>query len=139
MILSTISNSAHSDSEELVDAVCNSEELVDAVSDSEELVDAVSDPKIDPSSNPKVDTYTTNGNSPHKCLTKSEIPLIIQGVIRPVRQATADGVLTSGGALHAIRTVLSEEIVMVAAPSAAHVLKKPSSGKLEGLKQADSD
>ena len=52
-IQSTISNYAHSDSEEIVDAVSNSEELDDAVSD----------PKINPSSDPKIATYTVNGNS----------------------------------------------------------------------------
>ena len=61
-IQSTISDSAHYGSKELVDAVSNSEELVDAVSDYEELFDAVSDPKSDPSSDPKVATYTTNDN-----------------------------------------------------------------------------
>ena len=45
-IQSTISDSAHS----------NYEEQVDAVSNSGELVDAVSDPKRNPSSNPKVAT-----------------------------------------------------------------------------------
>ena len=77
-IQSTISDSAHSNSEELVyavrnseelvDAVSNSEELVDAVRNSEELVDAISDPKSDPSIYPKVSTYTTNGISPKKLL-----------------------------------------------------------------------
>ena len=61
-IQSTISDSAHSDSEEVVDAVSDSEELVYALSDSKELVDAVSDPKRDPNSDPKVATYTTNRN-----------------------------------------------------------------------------
>ena len=59
-IQSTISNSAHSNSKEQVDAIRNSEEHIDAISDSEELVDAVSDPKSDPSSDPKVAPYTTN-------------------------------------------------------------------------------
>ena len=57
-IQSIISDSAHS----------NPEELVDAISDSKELFDAVSDPKIDPSSDPKVATYTTNGKYPNKSL-----------------------------------------------------------------------
>ena len=58
MIQSTIIDSAHRKSEELVDAVYDYEELVDAVgdarelvdivSDSEKLFDAVSDPKSDP-------------------------------------------------------------------------------------------
>ena len=118
-----ISNSSHSDSEELVDAVSNSKELVYAVSNTEELFGAVSDPKSDPSSNPKLATYTTNGNSPQRLLANRKIPEIIQGVILPVHQVTADGVLTCGGALHVVRTVLSEEIVTVAAPRAANVFK----------------
>ena len=44
-IKSTISDSAHSDSEEQVDAISDSKELVDAISDSNKLVDAVSDAK----------------------------------------------------------------------------------------------
>ena len=102
---STISNSAHSNSEE--------------------LFDAVSDPKSYPSSNPNVATYNTNGNYPHKLLANSEIPEIIQGVIPPFHQATAGGVSTCGGDLHAVRTVLSEEIFMGAAPSAVRVFKDP--------------
>ena len=50
MIQSTISNSEHS----------NSEELFDAVSDSEELVDAISDPERDSSCDPKVASHATN-------------------------------------------------------------------------------
>ena len=134
-IQSTISNSAHSDSEELVDAlsdyeelveaVSNSEEMVEPVSKSEELFDAVSDPKGDPSSDPKVATYTNNVNYPHKLLANSEIPAIIQVVIPPVHQATTDEVSTSGGDLHAVHTVLLKEIVTGAAPSAAHAFKDP--------------
>ena len=45
VIQSTISNYAHSDSEERVDAKSDSKELVDAISDSKELVDAVSEAK----------------------------------------------------------------------------------------------
>ena len=61
---STISDSAHSNSEEQVDSISNYEEQVDAINDSEELVDSVSNPKIDPNSNSKVSTYTTNGKPP---------------------------------------------------------------------------
>ena len=39
IIQSTISDSTHSNYEELVDSVCDYEELVDAVSNSKELVD----------------------------------------------------------------------------------------------------
>ena len=64
-IQSAISDYKHSDSEEQVDAIIDYEEQVDAISNSKEMVEAVSDPKSDPSSGPKVATYTTNGNS-HK-------------------------------------------------------------------------
>ena len=49
------------------------------------------DVESDPNSNPKVDTYTTNGNSPHKLLTNREIPAIIQGIIPPVNQKSRMG------------------------------------------------
>ena len=85
MIQSIISNSAHS----------NSEEVVDVVRDSEELVDTVSYPKSNPlvaihTSDRNCTTDTANGNYPHKLLAKRKIPAIIQGVIPPVHLATAD-------------------------------------------------
>ena len=63
MIQSTITDSAHS----------NSEELVDVVSDSKELIDTESNPKSDylestHTSDGNFDTDTTNRNSPHKLL-----------------------------------------------------------------------
>ena len=122
-IQSKIRNSAH----------FNSRELVDVVRDYEELVDAVRDPKSDAlvdtctSGGNKRDyaTDTTNVNSPHKLLANREILAIIQCVIPPVHQATVDGGLTYRGYLHVVRTVLSEEIVTGAAPSAAHVFEDP--------------
>ena len=88
-IQSTISDSSHSDSDELVDAISNSKELVDALSNSKELDDAVSDLASDlkvatNTSDGNVFTDTTNGNSPHKLLANREVPAIIQGVIPPV-------------------------------------------------------
>ena len=77
MIKSTISNSAHSNSEEQVDAISDSEEQVDTIIDSEELVDAISDPKSDLSSDPKVVNYTTNGKFPQKLLKNLFVPMII--------------------------------------------------------------
>ena len=71
----------------------------------------------------KYATDTTNINYPHKLLANREIPEIIQGIIPPVHQVTADGVLTCGGALHAVHMVLSKEIVMGAVPSTARVFK----------------
>ena len=123
MIQSTISDSAHS----------NSEELVDAVSAPEELVEAVRNPKSDSlvathtcDGNEKDSaTDTTNRNQPHKLLANRDIPAIIQGVTPPVHQATADGVSTCGGDLYVLLTVILEEIVTCAAPSAAHVFEDP--------------
>ena len=100
--------------------------MVHAVSNSEELFDYGSNPKRDPSSDPKRATYTTNRNSPHRLLANSKIPAIIQGVIPPVHQATADGVSTCGGALHVVRTVITEDIVTVTVPSAAGFSKEPT-------------
>ena len=41
------------------------------------------------------DTDTNKGNSPHKLLKNREIPAIIQDVIPPDNQTTADGVAKS--------------------------------------------
>ena len=71
------------------------------------------------------DTDTTNRNSTHKLLTNREIPAIIQGVIPPVNQTTADGVATYIRALHAVLAVLHKEIVMGATRSTSGVLKDP--------------
>ena len=83
------------------------------------------DAERDPNSNPKVATYITNINPPHKLLKNREIPSIIQGVIPPVNQTTADGVTTSRGDLHAIRTVLHNKIATGATHSTAGVLRLP--------------
>ena len=88
----TISDSVHSDSEEYVDAISDSEEQVDAISNSEELVDAVINPKSDPISDPKVATYTTNGNFPQKLLKNRFVPKIIKGEIRPIDQLSTENV-----------------------------------------------
>ena len=104
--------------------------MVDVVSNSKELVDTVSNL----SSNPKVSTQTSDVNSaidttdrysPHKLLTYREIPAIIQGVILTVHQVTTDEVLACVGVLHAVRTVLLEEIVTNASPNTAPVFKDP--------------
>ena len=119
-IQSTVSNSVHSDSEELVDAVNNSYGLVDAVSD----------PKSDPlvathTSDINSATDTTNVNSPHKLLANKDIPSVIQGVIPPVHRETEIWFSTRGGDLHAVHKVLLEEIGTGADPSAARVFKDP--------------
>ena len=59
----------------------NSEKQVDIINDSKELVDAISDPKRDPSSNPKVGTYTTNGKCTHKLLISWFVSKIIPATI----------------------------------------------------------
>ena len=43
-----------------------------------------------------------------------------------VHKSTADGVLTCGGDLHAVRAVLTEEIITSTAPRAARVFKDPT-------------
>ena len=112
MIQSTISDSAH--------AVRNSEELVDSIGN------IASNPRVAThTSDGNYATDTTNRNYPQKLLANCEIPSIIQGVIPPVNQVTVDGVSTCGGALHAVHTVLLEEIVTGVASSAAHVFKDP--------------
>ena len=82
--------------------------MVDAISDSKELFDAIIDPKRDPRSDTQVDIYTNNKNSPLRLLADGEIPEIVQGVISPIHQATADGVSICGGALHAVCMILAE-------------------------------
>ena len=83
------------------------------------------DTESNPNSDPKVATYTTHGNYPHKLLTNREIPEIIQGVIPLVNQTTTDGVATSRGDLHTLRTVLHQDIVTGATRSTLGVIKDP--------------
>ena len=71
------------------------------------------------------DTDTTKENSPHKLLTNREITAIIQYVIPPINQKTANGVATSGRDLHAVRAVLHKKIVTGATYNTAGVLKYP--------------
>ena len=89
------------------------------------LFDAVSNPKSDPSSDPEVATYTTSKKIPNKLLANSEIPAIIQGIIPTFHQATSNGVLTCGRALHAVCTILMEDIITGATPSAVNIFKDP--------------
>ena len=120
-IQSTISDSAHIDSDELVDAISDSKELVDAVRNSEELVDAVSDPKMDPSSDPKVSTYTTNGNYLQKLFKNRFVPKIIPCEICPIDQLVTEDVPGIRENLGVCQTVLPEEIVTDAARSGARI------------------
>ena len=71
------------------------------------------------------DTDTTKENSPHKLSKTREIPATTQGIIPSVNQTTADGVLTSGRDLHAVRAVINKEIVTGTTRSAAGFLKDP--------------
>ena len=112
MITSTINDSAYYDSEE-------------------------DDSESDPNRDPKVATYTTNGNSSHKLLTNREIPAIIQVVIPLVIQTTLYVVTTIRRDLHAVRAVLHKDIVTGATRSTTDVLKN-TLVKLEGHKRGDS-
>ena len=94
--------------------------------------DAESDPKSDPlvatctSDGKKIkstDNETNNGNYSQKLFIKPIIPEIIPVVNPPFDQTTADGVAASGGNFHAVCTILSNEIVMDTARSAAHIFK----------------
>ena len=107
-IQSTINNSAY----------CNSEK---------------DDAESDPNSDPNVDTHTsygkkikvtdnedTNRNSPRKLLINWLIPDIIPVEILPIDQTIAEDAAGCVDTLHAYHTILSTEIVMDGARSAAH-------------------
>ena len=69
-----------------IDAISDSEEHVDSISDYKELVEAISNPKSDPSSNPKVATYTPNGKFAQELLKNQFVSKTIQGAIHPIDQ-----------------------------------------------------
>ena len=71
------------------------------------------------------DTDTTKGNYPHKLFINRIIPEIILVVIPPVKQTTADGVAESGGTFHAVRMIISKEVVTGVSCRAAFVFKDP--------------
>ena len=120
-IQSTIRNSAHSYSDEKVDAISDYEERVDAIRNSEELLDAVSDPKSNPSRNPKVATHTTNGKCSQKLSKNRFVPKIIQGVIRPIDQLVTEDVPGIRETLGSRQTVFPKEIVTDTAYSGASI------------------
>ena len=95
------------------------------MSNSEELVDAISDPKIDPSSDPKVATYTNNRKIPRKLLKNRFVPKIIQGAIRTIEQLVTEDVPGTQETLGVRQTVLPKEIVTDAARSGAHIFWTP--------------
>ena len=111
MIQSTISDSAH----------YNSEEQVHTIIEYEELVDALSNPKSDPSSDTKVSTNTTNIKFPQKLLKNWFIPKIIQCAIRPTDHLVMEKVLVIRETLGERQTVLLKEIVKDAARNGAHI------------------
>ena len=61
------------------------------INDSEE-----DDSEIYPNRDPKVSTYTTNGNYPHKLFINRLIPNIIPGAIRPIDQPITEDVVGIG-------------------------------------------
>ena len=69
------------------------------------------------------DTDTTNIHSPHKLFINRIIPEIIPVVIPSINQTTTGGVATIGGDFHAVRTIISKDIVTDAARIAAHFSK----------------
>ena len=95
------------------------------INDSEELIDAASDPKSDPNSNPKVVTYTTNGNIVNKLLIIRFVPNITPVIIGPVNQLIIDTVLVIQDILSPHQTVLPKASVTDAARSGAHISGLP--------------
>ena len=94
------------------------------------------DAESDPNSDPKVstynsdgkkikvtDTYTTNRNYPPKVLINRLTPDIIPFTTPSIDQKITDDAAGSGETLHARRTILSKEIIMDAARSAARVFQ----------------
>ena len=77
------------------------------------------DSEIDPNSNPKVATHTTNGYTPHTLFINRLNPEIIPATIMPIDQTIAEDYAVSGETLHARHTILPKETVTDAALSAA--------------------
>ena len=69
------------------------------------------------------DTDTANINSPHKLLIEIIIPDIISFIILRINPPIADGVIASGGTLHARQKITLKEIVTYAAHSSACVFR----------------
>ena len=83
------------------------------------------DTESDPNINPKVATYTTNGDSPHKLILNRIVPNIIPGAIRLIDQTTTEDVAGIEDTLDARQTVLLKEIVTDATHSGAHIFRNP--------------
>ena len=84
------------------------------------------DVESDPNSSPKVDTYTTNGNFPHKLILNWLIPKIIQGAIRMIEQIITEDVAGIKETLDARQTILLKKIVTNSACSGAHIFRTPT-------------
>ena len=96
--------------------------------------DAESDPKSDQlvathTSDGKkgkvADTNTTNRNSSQTILIDWFIPELVPVIIPPIDPRIANGVVGSGGTLHARQTITSKEIIMDATRSSVCVLQDP--------------
>ena len=111
------------DSDKQVDPINDSDKQVDVIRDSKKLVDAGSDPKSNPSRNPKVDNYTTNGKFTQKSLISRFVPKIIPVAIGPINQLVTNGVSGIQEILGSFQTVLPKASVTDTAHSCARILR----------------
>ena len=95
------------------------------INDSEYYDSEEYDAESDPNRNPKVATYTTNRNSPHKSILNRLISNIIPGTILQIDQKITEDVAVIGETLDKRQTVLSKEIVVDAASSGACIFRTP--------------
>ena len=140
-IQSTISDSAHNDSDKQVDEINGSEEQVDTrnwlrndsveqvdqINYSNKQVDAISyynklvvtgsDPKSNQSINPKADTHTNNGTFAQKILISPFVPKIIPVVIWPINPPINANAMGVQDILSPRETVLPKASVTDAARS----------------------
>ena len=99
----------------------DSQKQIDVINDSEELIDAISDP----SSDPKVATYTTNGNFTQKLLSSRFVPNITPFFIVPINLLVTANVVGVQDILSPCQTVLPKARVTNAALSCAHIFRNP--------------
>ena len=83
------------------------------------------DAERDPNSDPKVATYITNVNPPHKLFINWLIPDIIPGAIPPIDQTITEDAELIGETFEALQTIHSKEIVPDAARSGARIFRTP--------------
>ena len=79
------------------------------------------DTESNPNSDPKVATYTTNGNSPHTLFINRLIPEIIPDAIPPIDQIIKENASGIRETLEARQKILSKEIVMYAVRGGARI------------------